>query len=270
MKLSVIVPVYNQGEYLAGCLDSIWFQDYDGEIEIIVVNDGSTDDTARVLKDYATRLPTDVVSYASRYDAETDVLERVRHPRFPEEGRSLAVIEHARNKGLAPALNTGFRAATGRACTYVPADDWCFPDMLAELAAPLARGEADFSFSDMLIVNDAFRVVRRFSLPDYSFERSFADWYLCGVSKLYRRGLHERFGWYDEDLLAHDHELFQRFAMGGAAFVHVPKALMAVRDHAERERDIHAPDNWSRLLEESKRLTLAARARLAAPKGEES
>ena len=66
-------------------------------------------------------------------------------------------------------------------------------------------------------------------------------------------------------LLAHDHELFQRFALGGARFVHVPKALMAVRDHAGREVDIHSPSNWSRLIGESKRLVLAARASLDDP-----
>jgi len=268
MKISVVVPAYNQGRYLAACLDSLWFQDHP-DLEIIVVEDGSTDDTPSILDDYRRALAEDEASYASRYVPETDTLERVRHPRYPAAGRSLRVIAHGVNRGLAAALNTGFAAATGEAVSYVPADDWCMPNMFSELACALsgapARVRADFAYADMLIVDDAFRVVRRFNLPDYSFARSFGDWYLCGNCKLYRRELHARFGFYDEALLAHDHELFQRFALGGARFVHVPKALMAVRDHAARQVDIHAPSSWSRLIGESKRLVLEARGRMPEP-----
>ena len=57
----------------------------------------------------------------------------------------------------------------------------------------------------MFIVDDQGRIIRQFQLPDYSFESCFQDWYLCGVAKLYRRALHERWGYYDEKLLAPDH-----------------------------------------------------------------
>ncbi len=268
--VSVIVPTYNQAGYLPTCLDALMFQEYPS-LEIIVVNDGAQDDTAAVLEAYIAGLPVEQVSFASRYDEATDRIERTWHPRYPAVGRSLRVITHEHNRGLAPALNTGFRAATGAYCTYVPSDDVCYPAMLAEMAAVLDQG-ADFVYADMFIVDDAGRILRRFALPDYSIERCFADWYLCGVAKLYRRDLHERVGWYDEALLAHDHDLFQRFAMHGAVFSHLPKALMAVRDHdRSREVDIHSPENWKRLLEESKTLVRALRAWLAAgrPAGED-
>jgi len=259
--VSLVVPVYNQAQYLPICLDSIWFQDYP-ELEVILVNDGSTDLTAQAIADYQRALGQDTVSYASCFDAEHDRIERVQHPRFPQAGRTLRVIEHERNKGLAPALNTGFAAATGEFCTYVPADDVLLPSMVSEMVEALEAG-ADFVYADMAIVDDAGRVVRRFELPDYSFQRCFGDWYLCGVAKLYRSELHRRFGHYDESLLAHDHELFQRFAEGGARFTHIPRVLMNVRDHARREVDIHAPSSWNRLLEESKVLVKRARAHLA-------
>jgi len=260
--VSLVVPVYNQAQYLPICLDSIWFQDYP-ELEVILVDDGSTDATAQAIADFERGLKEDVVSYASSFNAEQNVIERVRHPRFPQAGRTLRVIRHEKNKGLAPALNTGFRAATGEFCTYVPADDVLLPSMVSEMVDALEAG-ADFVYADMAIVDDAGRVVRRFELPDYSFERCFGDWYLCGVAKLYRTELHARFGHYDEALLAHDHELFQRFAEGGARFAHIGRVLMNVRDHAKREVDIHAPSSWNRLLEESKVLVKRARAHLRA------
>jgi glycosyltransferase involved in cell wall biosynthesis len=240
-----VVPCYNQAQYLPICLDSLWFQDHPN-LEVILVNDGSTDDTAQVIAGFRRALDEDTSSFASFYDPETNIIERTHHPRYPQQGRELVLIDHGANRGLAAALNTGCRAATGEFVTYVPADDAALPSMFSELSDALEAG-ADFAYADMAIVDNAGRWVRRFALPDYSFEKCFADWYLCGVAKLYRTALHAQFGWYDEALLAHDHELFQRFALGGAKFAHVARVLMYVRDHARREVDIHAPSNWNQI-----------------------
>jgi glycosyltransferase involved in cell wall biosynthesis len=264
MQVSVVVPTFNQGRYLAACLDALWFQTC-AELEIVVVNDGSTDGTQDALAAYLDGLGSDTASYASRYDERANVLARVTHERYPKAGRRIKVVTHEKNLGLAAALNSGFRAASGVYCTYVPSDDIAYPPMIEELANELTRQNADFAYADMLIVTDEGRILRRFSLPEYSFARCFADWYLCGDAKLYRRALHDAFGYYDTALLAHDHDLFLRFAMGGAAFTHVAEPLLAKRDHAgARAVDIHAPANWSRLIEESKALVLAARKHLSA------
>ena len=260
--VSVIVPAFNQARYLRACLDSLWFQDYP-ELEIVVVNDGATDETPGVLDAFQRDLDDLTTSFASRYDAVTDTLERTWHPVYPREGRRLRLVTHEHNRGLAAALNSGVAAATGAYCTYVPCDDLAYPHMVGTLVDALRGRDADFAYADMHIVDDAMHVLRHFKLPDYSFAACFGDWYLCGVCKLYARELHARFGDYDEALLAHDHELFQRFALGGARFTHVARALMAVRDHpVHRQVDIHAPTSWNRLLAESKVLVGQARAHL--------
>lgn len=56
-KLSIVIPAYNAGNYIERCLDSILDQDYHMDIEIIVVNDGSTDNTAEILARYENRYP---------------------------------------------------------------------------------------------------------------------------------------------------------------------------------------------------------------------
>jgi glycosyltransferase involved in cell wall biosynthesis len=257
-KASVVVPLYNQSSYLGACLDSLWFQEYP-EIEIIVVNDCSPDDAHSAIAAYLDAVASDVRSFACGYDEFTGSILRETHSRYPSHGRTIRILTHPRNMGLAAALNTGIKACTGDYCTYVPADDTCSTRMIPELVKALEANEADFSYCDMLIVGHSGRVERKLTLPEYSFERSFAEWYLCGVAKLYKRSLHDLCGYYDETLLAHDHEMFLRFAMAGAKFVHVPMALMNMLDHSDRQVDIHSPDNWSRLLEESKRLVLSAR-----------
>ena len=256
--VSIVVPTYNQSQYLPVCLDAIWFQSYPS-IEVIVVDDGSTDDTGEILDQYNAALAEEKVSYACNYNTQNNVVERCRHRRYPSAGRDLRIIHHPENRGLGSALNTGFRSATGEYCTFIASDDMLLPSAMSDLAALLDQGY-DFAYADMHIVNDSGRILRRFSLPDYSFENAFCRWYLCGVCKLYRRELHDRFGYYDEKSKPQDHDMYLRFAMGGARFVHLPKVLANVRFHdGDRNVDNHSPANWNRLYEESAALVRQAR-----------
>lgn len=96
-KVSVVVSCYNYGRYLAYCLDSILAQSY-GNLEIVLVNDGSTDDSHDV---------------AQRYAAE---------PRL--------VYVRQENGGQAVAKNAGIRRATGDFIAFLDADDAWEPDKL--------------------------------------------------------------------------------------------------------------------------------------------
>jgi len=254
--ISVVVPTYNQAEYLGGCLDSIYFQDYPN-LEIIVVADPSKDNTSETLSEFVRGVKQDQASYASRLEGDGTV-SRTTHPRYPQKGRKLIIVENETRLGHTPSYNKGFRMATGEYCTYVASDDICHPRMLSLQAEPQDPGEADFVYSDVFIF-EGERILREFKLPDYSFRACFGDWYLCGVSKLYRRELHERVGYHNEAFIANDHELYQRFALSGARFSHVPKTLYSVRAHEGRERDVHSNENWARLMAESSGLVREAR-----------
>ena len=262
-KVSVVIPTYNQAMYLTACLDSVYFQDY-GNIEIIVVNDASTDGTREILDAYRHTVKHATTSFASYWNQENDDIERTHHLRYPQDGRELRIHHNETNLGSTRNYNRGFDMCTGNYCTYVASDDMLHPGMISTLVDVLETEAVDFAYSDMFIVDDAGHILREFRLPDYSFEKSFCDWYLCGVSKLYRTSLHDRFGYYDESFLANDHECYLRFAMGGARFRHVPKVLYSVRDHQGRSVDVHAPSNWNRLMDESRSLVKQARDYLAA------
>jgi glycosyltransferase involved in cell wall biosynthesis len=258
-KISIVIPTYNQAQYLPACLDTVWFQEYP-KIEIVVVNDGSLDATREMLDHYVAAVADEQVSYACNYSEAAGKVERCRHRRYPVEGRELKIIHHDENKGLGVALNTGFRVATGDFCTFIASDDTLIPSAMSDLAVLLEQRNADFAYADMHIVDDAGRILRRFSLPDYTFEAAFCRWYLCGVCKLYRRELHDRVGFYDERVKPQDHEMYLRFAMYGARFVHLPKVLANVRIHVDqRQVDNHLPANWGQLYKESAALVLKAR-----------
>ncbi|MFZ5812506.1 MAG: glycosyltransferase [Thermodesulfobacteriota bacterium] len=260
--ISIVVPSYNHAGYVEACLDSIYFQDYP-DIEMIIVDDCSTDGSTDIISGWIGNVGAEEVSFAAYYNEKSDAIERTVHRRYEKPGRKIVFETNTANLGSTKTYNRGFRLATGELCSFIASDDIIHPHMLSTLSGPLINDEADFVYADMFIIDDNHRILREFRLPDYSFERSFCDWYLCGVATLYRRSLHERFGYYDETSAADDHECYLRFAMNGARFLHVPKTLYSVRSHDRRQVGLHEAGRFTMLLEESKRLTLKARRWLA-------
>jgi glycosyltransferase involved in cell wall biosynthesis len=99
-RVSVVIPTYNCAAYLADALDSVLAQSYPN-IEIIVVDDGSTDDTEAVLRRYRDRL----------------------------------IQVHKTNGGLASARNAGLALASGEFVAQLDADDICHPERIAAQVA---------------------------------------------------------------------------------------------------------------------------------------
>ena len=95
-KLSVIVPVYNAEKYLSRCIDSLLNQEV-VEYEIVCVNDGSTDGSGAILREYKRKNP--------------DVL----------------MLIEQENQGLPAARNIGMSVATGDIITFCDSDDYLIP-----------------------------------------------------------------------------------------------------------------------------------------------
>lgn len=112
-QISILVPVYNTEKYLRQCLDSILGQTL-RDLEIICVDDGSTDGSPQILDEYSGR------------------------------DHRIKVI-HKDNGGLVSARKTGLRAATGKYIGYVDSDDWIEANMYEELLAAFADKKADIA-----------------------------------------------------------------------------------------------------------------------------
>jgi glycosyltransferase involved in cell wall biosynthesis len=109
--LSVVVPVYNVAPYLRRCLDSICNQTY-SHLEIILIDDGSTDGSGVICEEYATK-----------------------------DSRIYAI--HKENGGLSSARNRGLEKATGAVIGFVDSDDWIDPSMYERLMDKMAETGAD-------------------------------------------------------------------------------------------------------------------------------
>lgn len=114
--ISVIIPVYNIEKYLPQCLDSVVNQTIK-DIEIICVNDGSTDGCVKILQKYAA------------------------------EDKRIQVINQE-NKGLSAARNAGLKAATAKYIAFVDSDDFVHPKFLEVLYQAIKTTNCDISGCD--------------------------------------------------------------------------------------------------------------------------
>lgn len=115
--VSVIIPVFNSAAYISETLDSIAAQTHK-DTEIIVVDDGSKDDTVGIVQDY------------------------VNHT-----GINCRIIENSKKKGAAGARNTGIDAASGDHIAFIDADDKWLPEKLEKQTAFMGRTGAAFTFT---------------------------------------------------------------------------------------------------------------------------
>lgn len=164
--ISVIVPVYNVASYLSQCLDSILSQDYE-KLEVILIDDGSTDDSGAICDAYAA-----------------------------QDGR-IRVI-HQKNGGAAAAKNAGLRIASGEYLSFVDSDDYLERDVFGYMVEVLRKENADmaqFAFRDCWRSRSEDRVFysgRSTVDSDEYFRRLLKD-YSCALlwNKLYRREIYE-------------------------------------------------------------------------------
>ena len=117
-KLSIVVPVYNVEKYLNKCLDSLANQTLDN-YEVIVVNDGTKDNSQAIIDDYVAKYPTIFKSYIKD------------------------------NGGLSDARNYGIRYATGEYITFLDSDDYIEYNTYQNMLEIAYRGNHDLVVADL-------------------------------------------------------------------------------------------------------------------------
>jgi glycosyltransferase involved in cell wall biosynthesis len=133
-KVSIIIPVYNAVAYIKQCVHSVLNQTIQ-DIEIIAVNDGSTDDSRQIL---------DLL-------ASTD--ERLH-------------VFHQVNKGVSTARNFGLQQSKGKYIGFCDADDWMEPEMLQELYTAITYNDCDWAICNVTTIRDEQPETIRLQLRD--------------------------------------------------------------------------------------------------------
>jgi glycosyltransferase involved in cell wall biosynthesis len=227
-KVSIIIPVYNGANYMSQAIDSALAQTWPNT-EVVVVNDGSTDDgaTARIAGGYGDRI---------RYIAKP-------------------------NGGVASALNAGIEAMTGDIFCWLSHDDLHVATKAEEqVKAWLAIGREDaILYSDYTLINERGAKITDVSLdhamleskPLYSVFRGC----IHGCSVFVPAHLFETSGLFDVGRpTTQDYDLWFRM-LRHATFVHMPRLLVLSRWHAEQgskkiDHTVEANAFWSRVMDE--------------------
>lgn len=160
--ISAIVPVFNVAGYLPQCVDSILSQDY-GNLEVILIDDGSTDGSGEICDRYAA------------------LDSRVR-------------VIHQKNGGAAAAKNAGLRLATGEYLAFADSDDYLEPGAYGFLMKVLLENGADAvqgSFREVYRNRAEEQRISEEILEGYDYLLRFPKDFSCALlwNKLYRRAL---------------------------------------------------------------------------------
>jgi len=205
--VSIIVTAYNAADYISRAIESILIQSY-RNFEIIVVDDGSTDNTADIVREFK----NEPIKYF-----------------FKENG------------GVASARNFGLQKSGGSFIIMLDSDDMMTPDYIAShLQGFEQHPEADMVYCDDLLIDEQDKPIRVINRPEYSNpDGIISDMFRCGFPVVHfktciKRSVFDKLGLYDERLIvAEDYDMMRRFVKQQLKMRHLPAALYLRRLRAD-------------------------------------
>ena len=215
--VSVVLPVFNGSIFLREAIESVIAQTYK-PLELIVVDDGSTDDTAIVAKSYGERL----------------------------------AYHHQENRGVAAALNRGIRASHGKYIAWLSHDDVFLPHKLERQIEYLhEHPEYRAIYSDFYIIDADGEIIREIETPWYPRESAiwklFGSMYINGSSTLIERTCFDEVGFFNGRLrYSQDVDMWIRMGLA-FDFGRIPEKLLKWRSHPDqgsREVGEHGAEKW--------------------------
>jgi GT2 family glycosyltransferase len=212
--VSVIMPAYDVAPYIGEAIGSVVAQTFT-DWELIVVDDGSRDETRMIAERYADQ-----------------------HP------RRIRVFSHA-NRGASASRNVGFRHATGELFALLDSDDAWHPEFLAaQLRVLRARPDVAIVTGNALARAGSHpgRPVRPYPdpRPEPTLREILADERAIFIMSVYRRAVYDTIGGFDEELCTNeDYEYWIRAALAGFAFARTPLPL---GEYRRRQNSLSADD----------------------------
>ena len=221
MLASIVIPAYNAERFVAETVRSALAQTVESK-EIIVIDDGSTDGSAGVLRGFGGAIR----------------------------------CEFGPNRGASAARNRGTALAGGRYIQYLDADDLLEPDAVAKRIAALEGAAAGVAYSDWQKFDEqadgsfvAGEVVARSMAQVHADPEiaTFTSFWAPPAALLYSRAVVDEVGGWNESLpIIQDARFLQDAALSGARFVHVPGVGARYRTHRDRSLSTRDPSAFAR------------------------
>lgn len=204
--ISVIIPCYNAEGFISETIKSVFWQTCQ-DFEVIVIDDGSTDNSASVIRSFGSRIRT----------------------------------EFSSNRGASAARNRGTALARGKLIQYLDADDILKPDALEKRVDALLASDADVAYSDWQKLEEREdgkfylgNIIAR-QLEDINDDPQialFTEFWAPPAALLYHRRIVEAIGFWNESLpIIQDARFLLDAALVGGKFIHVPGVQANYRVH---------------------------------------
>jgi glycosyltransferase involved in cell wall biosynthesis len=205
-KVSIIIPVYNCEKYIIKAIDSALDQSYKN-YEIIVVDDGSTDNTLNLI---------------TKYDNITVLIKP--------------------NGGTASALNCGIRASKGNWIKWLSADDILYSRYLEVMMKCAINPDVIYYCNYERVMSDETTInhfieppIRDFKSNKEQFDELMSYFYANGSSSLIHKSVFERFGYFDDTLRhSEDYDMWLRASKNNIRFGLVSEVLLKYRIHPDQ------------------------------------
>ena len=217
MKLSVVIPCFNAADTIAVQLEALANQHWSEPWEVIVADNGSTDDTVAIASQYQHKLP-------------------------------LQIVDASKQQGAAHARNVGVLAATSEAIAFCDADDQVAPGWVAVMGEALVQYEFVACRREYQKLNEPWmlkyrKLAQTKGLQSYQYPPylSHASSSTLGV----RRSIHEAVGGFDETLLRlQDTDYCWRIQLAGTKLHFVPDAVVHYRFRPTLRGNFHQTRLW--------------------------
>ena len=204
MKVSIVTPSYNQGQFIERTLQSVASQTAPGvAIEHVVFDGGSTDDTVAILKRFSPP-----VRWVSKKD-----------------------------KGQTDAVNQGICATDGEIIGWLNSDDIYYPGAIARVAAYFeANPEVDVVYGMADHIDREDNAFEAYPTEPWSFERLHQTCFICQPALFFRRKVVEDYGLLDESLnYCMDYEYWLRLGLNSVRFDYLEAKLAGSRLYADNK-----------------------------------
>lgn len=217
--ISIVLPIYNGETYMRQSIDSVLAQTYPNW-ELLIVDDGSTDRTAEIAREYEEKDP------------------RIHYHK------------NEQNLRLPRTLNRGFSLAKGDYLTWTSDDNYYYPTALETMLTGLQNTGRDFAFASCDIINGDGEIVECIMVSEQA-KKSIVGSNPVGACFLYSRAVYETVGDYDPELtLVEDFDYWQRICMHYVPLC-IPEKLYAYRWHDAALTSTMKKDIFNKTLEKT-------------------
>ncbi|MBF0572373.1 MAG: glycosyltransferase family 2 protein [Desulfamplus sp.] len=241
-KVSVIIPTFNREWSVVDALKSVFEQDYPGEIEIIIVDDGSTDNTLGLLEKFV----RDTLSQNSKQNISEKEPLHYKNTLLSEKK---LIILRQDNRGVSAARNFGIKESSGDFIAFLDSDDLWLPNKLSCQIDFFHRNpDAMICQTEEIWIRNGKRVNpknKHKKISGMIFEPSL---HLCLVSPsavMMRREFFDIKGFFDETLIAcEDYDLWLRTSVDMPIWLVDKPCIIKKGGHADQLSSNHSLDKY--------------------------